>query len=315
LKETLLGYSSFLNESGYSASTINSKVSQIKNVLKKEEKVFIDMTEVYAFINSLMDDHETKKASTFSSSEIIQLIKRLTNKPSDLLKKICLLFGVYGACRISQLDKIYFSDLKFLKDGVEVTVPVCKRKQKVGPKRKPKKRTFFVPSSKDEELSILKILENYYKLLKDGKIIMKGKFWKQIKDEDQQNEKFTNQNYGIHKLEKITKELAQELGKEDWESYTSHGLKRSSITLSIENGLSDRLVQVQGEFSNTSVIKEYYDQSKQTKEIISEKILDLNKINSNEPTKKKEEKDFYFNDSKPSIINYGTINFYNKKEN
>jgi len=228
-EKSLLAYCAYLNENKYSPNTINTKVSHVKLYKKRENDYLYKMEEIYNYINSLKDNYVNKKAHPFSEGffnlfinfylfinllildDLNQFFEEFSNNGKDLVMKIFVLFGIYGALRKTQLDRIDFKNVETKPDGLWVTTSVLKRKQKKTQERKPLKRIFHIPSSSNPNRCIINLFNIYKNKLEEDGILLKGKIWKQPLP----NNHFKNQNIGKNILAEYSKNIAKKLNKEN----------------------------------------------------------------------------------------------------
>jgi integrase len=222
--DNLLAYSNNLSKS-LCPTTVNSYISKIKNYLLKEEKIEFEMKSVYDFINTKKDEYKVKKANVLSEEDILKIMDKLPNSNLDLMKKIFLMFGLFGSIRISQLDCICFNNVLEKPDGIMVTTEIKKKKQKKGNIRKGVEKEFFIPKSNIPSRNIIELVKIYKEELQKRKIPLSGKFWKQWMKLKDKSYNWVNQPMGKHKLETISKEVALLIGKKDWWNFTSHSMK------------------------------------------------------------------------------------------
>ena len=146
-----------------------------------------------------------------------------------------------GACRLHELHKLKFDDVKDLESTILVTIPntntntsraftvtgkyynICKKYMNLRPK-KCESTSFFV---------------NYY----GGKCSV--------------------QNVGINKFGNMGKQIATYLNLPDPQSYTGHCFRRSSATMLVDAGGDITSLKRHGGWKSTTVAEGYIDESLQ----------------------------------------------------
>jgi integrase len=138
----------------YAATTLWSKFSMLrKTIIAHGGADPGELAKVAAFLKRAGDNQTVKKASVFTRSQIEQFIRQASDK--DWLHiKVMTLFGLFGACRKSELTALTINDVSDAGDHLLVRIRVSK----TGP------RSFVLVGDNDPNIDALAYYKRYLQL-------------------------------------------------------------------------------------------------------------------------------------------------------
>ncbi|XP_063370766.1 uncharacterized protein LOC134659090 [Cydia amplana] len=241
-EKVLLAYFQYMSTK-YAPSSLWAEYSMIKSTLKLYEKTDISRYgKLLRFLKQKSEGYKVKKSKTFTPSEIEMFIRKAPDEVF-LMVKVAVIFGVLGACRRQELQRLLFKDVKDFNEMLLVNIM----------KNKKLDRTFTITGK-------------YYHIVK--KFI--GTRPKNCKNErfflTYYKGKCSFQNVGINHFGNMGKMVATYLKLSNPELYTGHCFRRTSATLLIDAGgdivaLKKPVMRVEW----TSVVTDYIDNSIQNK--------------------------------------------------
>ncbi|XP_063544507.1 uncharacterized protein LOC134752749 isoform X1 [Cydia strobilella] len=244
----------------YAPSTLWAEYSMIKSTLKLYEKTDISCyVKLPQFLKQKSEGYKAKKSKTFAPSEIEKFIRKAPDEVF-LMVKVAVIFGVLGACRRQELQRLLFKNVKVFDDEM-LLVNIMKTKNKLD-------RTFTVTGK-------------YYHIVK--KFI-------DARPKDCRNERFfltyykgkcSLQNVGINYFGNMGKTVATYLKLSNPELYTGHCFRRTSATLLVDAGgdiIALKKPALKKEW--TSVVRDYIDHTIQNKQQPSRKAKKPRILNS-----------------------------------
>ncbi|KAJ8917625.1 hypothetical protein NQ315_000108 [Exocentrus adspersus] len=197
-EEVLLAY--FFNvEKHFAASSMWTKYSMLKSMLKVHRG--IDISKKY----------KTKKAKILERNQIEEFLKKAPDV-EYLQVKVALILGVAGACRCNELIFLDISDVQDKGSYLYVLIPDTKTNIS---------RSFTVM----EEACSVNAVEMCRKYISLRPKAAGRRFFLRYVDG-----KCTTQHVGINTIPKTFSKVASFLGLPDPESFTGHGMRRSSAT-------------------------------------------------------------------------------------
>ena len=224
-EETMVNYfTTTYKNMTYSPGSFWQMFSCIRSYVLVKTKIDIkSFTLLKKLIKSLVVKHLKKKASIFTSEEILKALKEFynDNDPRELVNKISVCLAYYGLLRLEEVISLQKKDIVLdLTDDIEVNYPYSTKRSVKGFSFKVPgwlKPTFALYTSQfpDNASPNDRFLKNWSKK-KDGK----GRI----------------QNWGQHNLAKNAKAIATWLQKEG--NYTAHSFRRSGATALAESGIS-----------------------------------------------------------------------------
>ncbi|XP_063631749.1 uncharacterized protein LOC134802950 isoform X1 [Cydia splendana] len=227
----------------YAPSTLWAEYSMIKSTLKLYEKTDISSYgKLLQFLKQKSEGYKVKKSKTFTPSEIEKFIRKAPDEVF-LMVKVAVIFGVLGACRRQELQRLLFKDVIAFNEMLLVNI--MKTKNKLD-------RTFTVTGK-------------YYRIVKT---------FIDARPKDCRNERFfltyykgrcTGQNVGINSFGNMGKTVARYLKLSNPELYTGHCFRRTSATLLLDAG-GDMTFKPVLKKEWTSVVTDYIDHSIQNQQ-------------------------------------------------
>ncbi|KAJ8912503.1 hypothetical protein NQ315_000679 [Exocentrus adspersus] len=244
LEEVLLAY--FFNvEKHFAASSMWTKYSMLKSMLKVHKGTDISKYgKLTSYLKVESRKYKTKKAKILERNRIEEFLKKAPDV-EYLQVKVALILGVAGACRCNELTFLDISDVQDKGSYLYVLIPDTKTNIS---------RSFTVM---EEAFSVnaVEMCRKYISLrpkAADGKC--------------------TTQHSGINTISKTFSKVASFLGLPDPESFTWHGMRRSSATLLANAGGDITTVKRHGGWKSTTVAENYIEESLSSKMAIAEKI-------------------------------------------
>ncbi|KAJ8914002.1 hypothetical protein NQ315_012025 [Exocentrus adspersus] len=191
--------------------------------------------------------YKTKKAKILERNQI-EFLKKAPDV-EYLQVKVELILGVAGTCRCNELTFLNISDVQGKGSYLYVLIPDTKTNIS---------RSFTVM----EEAFSVNAVEMCRKYITAGR-----RFFLRYVDG-----KCTTQHVGINTISKTFSKVASFLGLPDPESFTRHGMRRSSATLLANAGGDITTVKRHGGWKSTMVAENYIEESLSSKMAIAEKI-------------------------------------------
>jgi integrase len=277
-ESTYIHYFNYLNNYGYSSSTIQ----QIFGILNKRSKIMYNQPlQSFQRLQGLMKEkhkrHIYKKSSTLSFEEIEQILQIGINEGEIFLYAIMVIIQFYGLLRVCQLREIRFKDVTLLENGKDGNEIQIKTK---GVKTTNEEKVFLIKNQK----AILNIC-NYIALFDDIKKDENLLFFKPYKE----GKILANSNIGKDTYSNAIKKVVAYIGLD--QKITSHGVRRSGATILAENGATVSQLKDIGGWKSDSVVQHYINSTRNFKRataILFEKKQCLQK-NEEEELKNEEE--------------------------
>lgn len=170
--------------------------------------------------------------------------------------QVILIFGIYGACRRSELLNLTIDDIED-KDSIIIV--------KIQDSKTHTQRTFIISN-----LTYIKLYRKYYTLRPE--FTTNRRFFIRYV-----NGKCVKQVIGINKIRNTPKEIATYLKLSEAESYTGHCFRRSSATLLADSGADFASLKRHGGWRSSTVAEGYIEESIEKKIVISNSILSARK--------------------------------------
>ncbi|KAJ8910398.1 hypothetical protein NQ315_010459, partial [Exocentrus adspersus] len=244
-EEVLLAY--FFNvEKHFAASSMWTKYSMLKSMLK-----------VYKVESR---KYETKKAKILERNQNEEFLEKAPDV-EYLQVKVALILGVAGACRCNELTFLDISDVQD-KKGSYLYVLIPDTKTNISRSFTVMKEAFSV--------NAVEMCRKYISLR--PKAAGKRFFLRYV------DGKCTTQHVGINTISKTFSKVASFLGLPDPESFTGHGMRRSSATLLANAGAILPLSRVTVVGSRLRLRKIILKKSLSSKMAIAEKIQMLHNV-------------------------------------
>ncbi|KAJ8918175.1 hypothetical protein NQ315_014041 [Exocentrus adspersus] len=234
-EEVLLAY--FFNvEKHFAASSMWTKYSMLKSMLKVHKGNDISKYgKLTSYLKVGSRKYKTKKAKIPERNQIEEFLKKA---PDVEFLQVALILGVAGACRCNELTFLDISDVQDKGSYLYVLIPDTKTNIS---------RSFTVM---EEAFSV-----NAVEMCRKYRC------------------KCTTQLVGINTISKTFSKVASFLGLPDPESFTGHGMRRSSATLLANAGGDITTVKRHGGgWKSTTVAENYIEESLSSKMAIAEKI-------------------------------------------
>ena len=174
----------------------------------------------------------------------------------NLVIKVAMVLGIYGALRISEITYLNFEDIR--QDGINYVVIIRQSKtDQAGTDHE-----FYISPSPRADICPCTILSSYIDLF----IEKSGRFFRKIGA----NGKPTNQAIGVNTISKYPEHVAKFLGLDG--NFTGHCFRRSSATIIADNGANHLQLKRLGRWKSNSVAEGYLDNSKTAKLEVSTMI-------------------------------------------
>ncbi|KAJ8910009.1 hypothetical protein NQ315_006013 [Exocentrus adspersus] len=182
--------------------------------------------------------YKTKKAKILERNQIEEFLKKADME--YLQVKVALILGVAGACRCNELTFLDISDVQ--DKGSYLSFTVMEEAFSVNAVEMCRKYISLRPKAAGRRFFLRYV---------DGKC--------------------TTQHVGINTISKTFSKVASFLGLPDPESFTGHGMRRSSATLLANAGGDITTVKRHGGWKSTTVAENYIEESLSSKMAIAEK--------------------------------------------
>ncbi|KAJ8912151.1 hypothetical protein NQ315_006115 [Exocentrus adspersus] len=236
-EEVLLAY--FFNvEKHFAASSMWTKYSMLKSILKVHKGIDISKYgQLTSYLKVGSRKYKTKKAKILERNQIEEFLKKAPDV-EYLQVKVALFLGVAGACRCNELT---FLDISDVQDKGSYLY-----------KFHGHGRSFFSQCCRNVSKIHPKAAgRRFFLRYIDGK--------------------YATQHVGINTISKTFSKVASFLGLPDPESFTGHGMRRSSATLLANAGGDITIVKRHGGWKSTTVAENYIEESLSSKMAIAEK--------------------------------------------
>ncbi|KAJ8918283.1 hypothetical protein NQ315_014153 [Exocentrus adspersus] len=197
--------------------------------------------------------YKTKKAKILERNQIEEFLKKAPDV-EYLQVKVPLILRVAGACRCNELTFLDISDVQDKGSYLYVLIPDTKTNIS---------RSFTVM----EEAFSVNAVEMCRKYISLRPKAAGRRFFLRYVDG-----KCTTQHVGINTISKTFSKVASFLGLPDPESFTGHGMRRSSATLLANAGGDITTVKRHDGRKSTTVAENYIEESLSSKMAIAEKI-------------------------------------------
>ncbi|KAJ8921370.1 hypothetical protein NQ315_002986 [Exocentrus adspersus] len=251
-EEVLLAY--FFNvEKHFAASSMWTKYSMLKSMLKVHKGIDISKYgKLTSYLKVGSRKYKTKKAKILERNQIEEFLKKAPNV-EYLQVKVELILGVAGASGCNELTFLDISDVQDKGSYLYALIPNTKTNIS---------RSFTVM---EEAFSVnaVEMCRKYISLR--PKAAGRGFFLRYV------DGKCTTQHVGINTISKTFSKVASFLGLPDPESFTGHGMRRSSATLLANAGGDITTVKRHGGWKSTTVAENYIEESLSSKMAIAEK--------------------------------------------
>ncbi|KAJ8909670.1 hypothetical protein NQ315_008900, partial [Exocentrus adspersus] len=251
-EEVLLAY--FFNvEKHFAASSMWTKYSMLKSMLKVHKGIDISQYgKLTSYLKVGSRKYKTKKAKILERNQIEEFLKKAPDV-EYLQVKVALILGVAGACRCNELTFLDISDVQDKGSYLYVLIPDTKTNIS---------RSFTVM----EEAFSVNSVEMCRKYISLRPKAAGRRFFLRYVDG-----KCTTQHVCINTISKTFSKGASFLGLPDPESFTGHGMRRSSATLLANAGGDITTVKRHGGWKSITVAENYIEESL-CKMAIAEKI-------------------------------------------
>lgn len=246
----LLGYFGDLAKT-FAPSSLWSKYSMVKKTLIVNKNINIaNYYKLMEYLKQTSKGYKAKKSKILSREDVLKFIYKAPNE-TFLMKKVALIFGIFGGCRRQELVNMLVTHVEDRKSVFVVNVPETKTD---------KKRIFTIID--ESEMNSLKLIRDYMSLRPRG-CSEKRLFL------TYRQGRCTVQPVGKNTFGKIPSIIAKYLGLSDPEKYTGHCMRRTSATLLAEAGASMTTLKRHGGWKSTSVAEGYLEDSLSSKNEVS----------------------------------------------
>ncbi|KAJ8914176.1 hypothetical protein NQ315_015949 [Exocentrus adspersus] len=196
--------------------------------------------------------YKTKKAKILERNQIEEFLKKAPDV-EYLQVKVALILGVAGACRCNELTFLDISDVQDKGSYLYVLIPDTKINFS---------RSFTV-MVEAFSVNAVEMCRKYISLR--PKAAGRRFFLRHV------DGKCTTQHVGINTISKTFSKVASFFGLPDPESFTGHGMRRSSATLLANAGGDITTVKRHGGWKSITVAENYIEESLSSKMAIAEK--------------------------------------------
>ncbi|KAJ8917055.1 hypothetical protein NQ315_012974, partial [Exocentrus adspersus] len=228
-------------------------VSMLKSMLKLHKGIDISKYgKLTSYLKVGSRKYKTKKAKILERNQIEEFLKKAPDV-EYLQVKVALILGVAGACRCNELTFLDISDVQDKGSYLYVLIPDTKTNIS---------RSFTVMEA--FSVNAAEMCRKYISLRPKA---AGRRFFSRYVDG-----KCTTQHVGINTILKTFSKVASFLGLPDPESFTGHGMRRSSTTLLANAGGDITTVKRHGGWKSTTVAENYIEESLSSKMAIAEKI-------------------------------------------
>jgi integrase len=252
---TIMSYLERRFADGISASTLQTKLSAIKNQLMVNRIPVPSMALPLQWIRGKMATHVPKQAKIFQPSELKRFIELSDLSVLHLQFSIVALTMFHMGLRVGEITYLVWNRVQQFDDKIKIFIPSSKTdKAGAGVWQ-------VVPVDPANPTSCLVSLFHRYWLMipEDLKIPSKRVF---IRFE---NGKFADRPHGEKWFNSVGVEIARALKLPDPECYTSHCFRRSSTTALAEVGASTDQIRRHGRWQSDNVPKRYTESTERGK--------------------------------------------------
>lgn len=248
--------------------------------------------------HAAIEDFVTKQASVFVEENLKNFNQMKLPKSQQYLQVVANIC-VNGLLRIDDCDRIQWSDVEILKDGVKISV-------KGGKTNTPYEFMLLFDGNQGSGAVLVK--DYYFSVPKD---MRKGKFFKVFRQSKVENSNiegnYIQQNLGINSLRKCPQMIAKLLNLPHPESFTGHSFRRTGATMFANHGCSTKQLKALGRWKSEDVADRYIEHST---DFIKKNAEIMQNIGDVEPPRKKRRIGDGFN-VEGSTVNF---NFYGSGE-
>lgn len=247
----LLAYFSELS-ARYASTTLWSKFSMLRTTLTAHGFASLGaLGKVAAFLKRAGEGKDIKKSSVFTRADIERFLCE-TPDEQYLHIKVATLFGLFGACRKSELIALTPDDVKDAGDHLLVSI----RHSKTGP------RSFVLVGADDPRLDALVYHRRYLQLRPENS---PNRLFVSFK-----NGKCVRQPLGKNIIASYPKMIADFLGLPNPATFTSHALRRSSATWMADGGVDLMNLKRFGGWKADAAAQGYIAESTTNKRMLAE---------------------------------------------
>lgn len=236
-------------QSKYKPSSLWVEYSMLRAMIARNHNIDIKYPKLIVFLKKYSVGYQPKKSKVFQAVDVNKFLTEADDL-NNLLMKVIMIFGVYGATRADELTKVHVSDIR--EEGNIIIVKIPETKTNVV-------RTFTV---EDQYAECIKKYMN----LRPQKIDH-NRFFINF-----QKGKCTVQPVGRNKFLNTPKQIAIFLNLDNPENYTGHSFRRTSATLLANSGADLLTLKRHGGWRSSSVVEGYIEESISNKRKISHQI-------------------------------------------
>ena len=259
-ENVILAYISSLS-SRYAASTLWSKFSMLrKTILALGAHDVGRLPKVEAFLKKLNKKHVVKKSCSFTREHIERFLKEASDE-EHLHIKLVILFGLFGACRKSELASMMLGHVTDFGAHLKVCIPESKTGS----------RSFLLVGANDERLDVLKYFHKYISVRpKDAppRLFLGYRGGKCIRAP-----------IGKNTLATFPMKVAEFLGLPCATGYSGHALRRTAATWMADSGVDLINLKRFGGWQSDTVAQSYVAESTSNKINLAEALI--GKVNMN----------------------------------
>jgi len=218
---------------------------------------------------------KVKKSEVFTKENIDTYFRDFPDDEVHLVKKVIMIFAVYGLLRRQELTDLKFEDVVFGDDVVYTTFRRVKG------------------DNKDSNYAItdsvsIALVKKYVNLYENG--MNEGRFFRKLQVVKATQSKPLKlvpfkQPMGINTIGKVAGEIASFLKLVNADKFTAHGFRRSGATLLANAGISLPMLKIAGGWKSTTVAEGYIADCSTTKRKIGE-MMDINNNSSTSSSSK-----------------------------
>lgn len=202
-----------------------------------------------SYMKKLQSAYCPVKSSILEMSDIEIYLADSDKSNENLVVKVAMICGVYGALRISEITYLNFED--FRKQGPNYVVTIRQSKtDQAGCGHE-----FYITPSPRADVCPCAHISSYIALFADPT----GRFFRKVKKDG----KVTAQVLGVNTIGKFPRKIADFCGKQG--NYTGHCFRRSSATIVVDNGANALQLKRLGRWKSSTVAEGYVQNSKMAK--------------------------------------------------
>ena len=275
----------------YKESTLCTMCSMIRSVLLMKQKLEVSISRIKRLLNS--NKTKTKKAKCFTEEEINTYLRNEKSSGQALVTKLILVFGLYGALRVSELAALKFEHVEYHHHPVKhLKVNITQSKTD-----KSEQGFFFIiPERSSGDLNCpVKLFHQYRNQIEKAT----GRRFRYFR-----NGKFSNNVIGVHSVALVPRMVATFLKLKNSNEYTGHTLRRTSATFLANQGISMPNLKRIGRWKSTTVAQGYLDQST-TRKLKGSKMIEKSlTLNTKTQTSSTVVNNYYINNSVVNMRTY-----------